>query len=129
MPCNLKRIADLPIREEYKIAFLEYFQKPENLAACEEFSNASDEEIMALLGDMEQTIGPPGTQGQQPAPQQPPPVPPGGQGIASMQQSTGPQMPPSPAVAPGIAPSQLADTPMPMDTPVGGINRIPPRGR
>ena len=56
MACNLKRIADLPIREDYKIAMIEHFQRPENQQACEELNQASDEQIIALIANMDETI-------------------------------------------------------------------------
>lgn len=123
MACNLRRIANLPIREDYKIALIEFFQKPENQQACEQLNQASDEQIMRLLADMESKIG--GEQqseGVPPMAARPPGLPgspPQAQGIGSMVQ---------PSVAPGVPPSQLADVPKPMDMPVGGgIARVPPR--
>ena len=121
MACNLKRIADLPIREDYKIAMLEHFQKPENQQACEQLNQASDEEIMALIQNMDQSIAAQqqGQQGQQP------PGPGGAQqgqpqgGIGAMPQAQPPPPPPAPRGA----------MPSPMDMPgpgaPGGINMLP----
>lgn len=120
MACNLQKIANLPIREDYKIALLEFFQKPENAAACEEMSAASDEQIIALVQEMEGSIGEqtaPAPQGGPPVEQAQaaPPMPgmagpaPGG-GIASLAQGGGQMVPPG----------QQSRVPSPMDTlPLG----------
>jgi hypothetical protein len=122
MACRLKVIADLPIREDYKIALLEFLQKPEHAQQCEQLTNAPPEKIMALLQNMEQSIGGQQAGGQAPPAAPPPPQaapqttpnisPPGGQGIASI-----PQAAPRSQIPPGMAPSQLSRTPRPMDMP------------
>jgi hypothetical protein len=122
MACNLKRIADLPIREDYKIAMIQHFQKPENAAACERLNQASDEQIMALIQNMDETIA-----GQR-APNQGPGLGPGpGQGQPVQPQAGIGAMPP----ARPPPPQPTGAVPSPMDTPMpgapGGINMLPKR--
>jgi hypothetical protein len=119
MACDLQRIANLPVPEKYKMALLEFFQKPENAGACEELMQASDEEIMSMMSNMEQSIGG-GQAAPGPGPQQPQAGPqnPAAGGIGSMPPSG---QPPSP---PGVPPGQLAQTPDPMSVPAGGISQL-----
>jgi hypothetical protein len=124
MACNLRRIANLPVQEEFKLKLLEFFQKPENAAACEKLNQASDEQLVALVNQIGQQMqgvqGGPPPEGMAPPAAGPMAPPPGNQGIASMQQPMRPQAPP------GVPPGQVADIPKPMDTPLG-IQGIPPR--
>ena len=103
MACNLRRIANLPIQEELKIRLIEFFQKPENMAACERLNTASDEELVQLVQGIAQRMS--GAQG---APQGAPNQAPGGQGIASMQQPTRPPVPPGMPGAPESRPAYRA---------------------
>jgi hypothetical protein len=120
MACNLRRIANLPVDEEFKLTLLDFFQRPENQAACERLNEASDEELVAMVQQIGTKLkGPQAPQGQPPGMQQPAPGP-ASQGIASMQQPT------RPPVQPGVPPGQVADIPKPMDTPLG-IRAVPPR--
>ena len=118
MACDLQRLVNLPIKEEYKIALLEYFQKPENAGQCEQLSQASDEEILALIGNMDESIA---GQTAPPGAGQPPPAQ---QGIGGM-----PQAQPMPTSAP---PQAQGPVPSPMDMPQpgapGGINMLKPGG-
>jgi len=119
MACDLQRLAALPIKEDYKIALLEYFQKPENAAQCEELSQASDEQILALIQNMDQSIAGQGGQGQ-PTPGQAAqqPVQPQA-GIGAM-----PPAQPAPPQPTGAMPSPMD---MPQPGAPGGINMLPKR--
>jgi len=124
MACNLRRIANLPIPEDYKIAMLEHFQKPENQQACEQLNQASDEEIMALIQNMDQHIAGQKAQGQG---QEPPPGPGAGQpvqpqgGIGAMPPAQPPQQQPQPRGA------MASPMDMPQPGAPGGINMLPRR--
>jgi len=127
MACDLKKIADLPIREDFKIAIIEFLQQPQNAAACEKVTSAPPEQIMALLDQMEQGMAQQAEGGNnqpQAGPGTAPAGPPAsGGGIASIPQAaSGSQIPP------GIPPGQLADVPRPMDMPSdnAGIMQVPP---
>ena len=117
MACNLRRIVNLPIQEEVKLKLLDFFQRPENQAACERLNEASDEQLVQMIQGISQKLGE-GQQSQQPAmpgPGAPPSAP-------SIQQPTRPQAPP------GIPPNRVASVPKPMDIPLNqGIGQIPPR--
>jgi len=108
------------------MALLEYFQKPENAGQCEQLSQASDEEILGLIQNMDESIAAQGgqqgpmTQGGPPGAGQPPPPQ---QGIGSMQPPP-PAAPPQPQQARGPVPSPMD---MPQPGAPGGINMLQPR--
>ena len=118
MACDLQRIAKLPVPEKYKMALLEYFQNPEHTGECEKLMEVSDEEIMGLIQQMDQSINQQGAQGQGPGapPGQPPPS--GGGGGQPMPGGQPPLTPP------GLPPGELADVRQPMNTPAGGIGAL-----
>lgn len=118
MACDLQRLVNLPIKEEYKIALLEYFQKPENAGQCEQLSQASDEEILALIGNMDESIA---GQAAPPGAGQPPPAQ---QGIGAMPQAQ-PAAPPQPQRPAGPVQAPLD---MPQPGAPGGINMLKPGG-
>lgn len=55
MAC-VQRLIDLPIREEYKTTLMQMCSDPKNADQCEQLCNASDEEILSTMDQMEREL-------------------------------------------------------------------------
>lgn len=125
----MQRLFDLPIREEYKQTLAEFCSSDKNAAQCQQLCDASDEEILATIDELERTMadwtknGAPEELNQMAA-QIDPNLPgvfeqsfssPQAQELADMKMTEEAIMGQPPQ---GMPPSMMSEVPDPMDTPV-----------
>ena len=131
MACNPKRIADLDIREDYKVALLEYFQQPDKQQECEMVTSQPPEQLKEIVDQLEAQV-----MSQNPENQAQGGQPPAG-GLGALPQGGQPRRAPAPSdpqqstsapIAGNVPPGQMANTPEPMNTPPAGAPRGYARG-
>ena len=139
-----QRLANLPIKPEYKERIRIICSKESTQQQCQILASTPDTELVEMFSQVENKLGqwkqngnPPQLQNalnqmedqkqmgnqMQDSSISPRSAP---AGIGSLPQSSGsPVLPPQQAPVPqGMAPSQMSRTPMPMDMPSGGIGNV-----
>mgnify|MGYP003632662401 CR=1 FL=1 len=135
-----QRLANLPIKPEYKERIRMICSKQETQQQCQVLAKTPDQKLVQMFSQIEGKVNdwkengvPPEIeqglkQGGQGQPPQKPPQPRPGIGALPQggpPQGGPPQMPPQQKPVPqGMAPSQMSRTPMPMDIPSGGIGGV-----